>query len=108
MPVDVVVNVDGGGVGVEDDVLREAGGLPGAGDADGGAEGCVLGEGDGVDGGDGACRSRFCSPLHPASLWRRQQLSELVVALGRAMLHAGFDDRVANLLRLIPHRDCEE
>src|SRR6267143_2734689 len=59
------------------------------------------------DCGDGACRSRFCSPLHHGSLWRRQQLSELVVALGRAVLHAGFDNRLANLLRLIPHRDCE-
>ena len=38
VPVDVVVDDDGVGVGVEGDVLDEFGGLPGAGDADGLAE----------------------------------------------------------------------
>ena len=50
VPVDVVVDDDGVGVGVEGDVLDEFRGLPGAGDADGFAEGAVVDEGDGVEG----------------------------------------------------------
>src|SRR6202011_4950582 len=53
LPVDVVNDVDGGRVGVELEVLHELRGLPGAGDADDGAEGRVLDQSDRVDAGDG-------------------------------------------------------
>src|SRR2546429_3089440 len=42
------------------------------------------------------------STLFPyTTLFRSQQLGKLVVALCRAVLHAGFDYRVASLLRLV-------
>jgi len=53
VPVDVVNDVDGVGVGVELEVLNELRGLPGAGDADDGAHGAVLDELDRVNVGDG-------------------------------------------------------
>ncbi len=53
VPVDVVVDEDGVGVGVEGDVLDELGGLPGAGDADGVAERPFAEDSDAVDVGDG-------------------------------------------------------
>ena len=59
VPVDVVRYEDGVGFGVEGDVLGEVRLLPGAGNADGLAEGAVLGESDGVelvDGGHGAVK----------------------------------------------------
>jgi hypothetical protein len=49
VPVDVVVDDDGVGVGGEGDVLHEVGALPGAFETDGGAHGAVLDELDGVD-----------------------------------------------------------
>src|SRR6202011_4516822 len=53
LPVDVVDDVDGRRVGVELEVLHKLRRLPGAGDADDGAEGRVLDQGDRVDAGDG-------------------------------------------------------
>src|ERR1700737_5509361 len=46
--------------------------------------------------------SRSC-PLSPLALPRRQQLGELVVALGDSTLHGGLDDGVAGLRRLVAH-----
>src|SRR5258707_8702622 len=50
------------------------------------------------------------SPSRPegqASLRRCQQLRKLVVALRRAVLHAGLDDGVANFPRRVEHRGGE-
>src|SRR2546430_11583388 len=51
--------------------------------------------------------ARPAGGLKSVLLKSRQHFRELVVALGCAVLHAGLNHRVADLLRGVPHRDCE-
>ncbi len=51
--------------------------------------------------------TRRSSPTSLLPVVRRQQLVELVVALGDSALHVGLEDDVASLLRLVEHRGRE-